>query len=189
MSAAVQKKRRDSDGLRLLTYRRFKEGVDFEPVETETMTALIEFAQHCHNIHRMGRPPVYQDTEELHGVIDAFWDVLTEKNISGMKIVPDVEGFCAFSGISRETLNNWENGTTNKPNDFVDAIKRLKNTMAFVKKQLALTGKMPPIVAAMDFNNNHGYTQRQEHVITANNPLGEVKSPEELAELADAYID
>ncbi len=177
-------KYRDEDGNRLQTYKRFKEGVDYEPIDQEQMTALIEFAQHCHRVHKTGNRPQYDDIEVFFGICDAYWDVLREKNESGIKIIPDVEGFCSFAGISRETLNQWEN---TRQGAYSDAIKTLKNQFAFVKKQLALSGKIPPIVFATDFNNNHHYinTSKQDININAQpNPLGERIDPAE----REAYI-
>lgn len=174
---------RDEDGIRLQSYRRFKEGIHYEPIDQEQMAALIEFTQHCNKLHRYGRPPTYENLEEFLGVIDAFWDIMNEKNAEGVKIIPDVEGFCCFAGISRETLNVWE-GT--RHGAFSDTIKSLKNMIAFSKKQLALSGKIPPLTFATDFNNNHGYTQKQEVVLTPGNPLGEITDPEALKQ---RYLD
>lgn len=170
-------KKRDEDGIRLATYQRFREGIHYESQEQDQTTALIEFAQHCHKIHRSGRPPKYPELEEFLGVIDAYWCILNEKNANGIKIIPDVEGFCCFAGICRDTLNEWERSRTP---DFQEIIKTLKNMMAYTKKQLALSGKIPPIVFATDFNNNHNYTQKQELHVMANNPLGDIKDVNEL---------
>ena len=176
-------------GLRLQTYRRFKEGEHYEPINQEQMGELIGFIQHCNKIHRGGRPPIYADVEEFLGVCDAFWDLMNETNSNGVKIIPDVEGFCCFAGIARDTLNAWETGRINKSSDFIDAIKRVKNLMAFSKKQLALSGKIPPIVFATDFNNNHGYTQKQEVVLTPNQPLGTDKTADQImADLPDDVL-
>ena len=172
-----QIKYRDEDGLRLQTYKRFKEGVDFQPIDNDYSDALVEFIQHCRNIHKFGRPPKYADIQEFYGMTDAYWDVLKDKNQSGVKIIPDIEGFCCFAGISRETLNEWERS---RPSEYSDSIKRLKNDIAAYKKQLGLRGAIPPIVFATDFNNNHGYTQRQEIAIAPNNPLGDIVDEEEL---------
>jgi len=158
--------RRDENGLRLLTYRRFKEGVDFEAPDADRVTAIIDFVNHCNKIHNTGRPPTFETVEELQGAVDAFWEIIAEQNRNGVRVIPDVEGFCSFINISRQTLNEWEHGRGKQAGLLSDTVKRLKNHMAYVKKQLALTGNMPPIVFATDFNNNHGYTQKTEHIIT-----------------------
>ena len=46
---------------------------------------------------------------------------------------------------------------------------------------LGEAGKIPPIVLAMDMNNNHGYTTKQETVLTVENPLGTMQNPDEIA--------
>lgn len=174
-------KYRDKDGIRLQTYRRFKEGIAYQPIDKEQMTAVIEFAQHCHKLHRLGRPPKYEDLNEFLGVIDAYWEVLSDKNQDGVKIIPDIEGFCCFAGISRETLNAWEN---TRSVDYSDTIKAFKNMIAAAKKQLALTGKIPALTFATDFNNNHGYTQKQDITIAPANPLGTPRDIKEIEAFA-----
>ena len=80
----------------------------------------------------------------------------------------------------------WERNNTR---GFTATIEQAKNDIAACKKQIGLQGKIPPLVLAMDFNNNHGYTQRQEVVVTPNNPLGDAVSNEELLAKYNAYAE
>jgi hypothetical protein len=57
----------------------------------------------------------------------------------------------------------------------------VKNQLAYCKKQLALKGKIPPIVFATDFNNNHGYTQKQEIAVSMPDPMGQATDPTTLS--------
>lgn len=41
-------------------------------------------------------------------------------------------------------------------------MRRAKNKIAKIKKQLAFAGKMTPTVLAFDFKNNHGYRDKPE---------------------------
>ena len=43
-----------------------------------------------------------------------------------------------------------------------------------------MQGRIPPIVLAMDFNNNHGYTQSQTIDIRATNKAQELPSAEDI---------
>lgn len=170
-------KYRDENGIRIQTYRRFKEDIDYLPIDPDEMVTMLEFEKN--NCKRIGRPPVFSCIEELQGAIEAFWDYLIHANRNGNALIPDVEGLASFLGVSRDTLNEWER---NNFQGFASTIKRAKNSIASCKKQLALKGRIPTIVFATDFNNNHGYTQKQEVVLTPNNPLGEQLQPQELAE-------
>lgn len=166
---------RDERGLRVQTYRRFKEEIDYIPIEPNEMEAMIGLVNN--KAKRNGRPPIFEDIEELQGAIQAFWDYLSEANKAGNCLIPDVEGLCCYLDIARDTLNDWER--TNYKG-FSATIKSTKNSIAFCKKQLALRGKIPPIVFATDFNNNHGYTQKQEIEVRATNPLGDTPNESEL---------
>lgn len=169
--------KRNEDGIRIQIYQKFVEGVHYEPVDGDEMTVMIEFIEKCNNLHRMGRPPKYETLDEFLGVIDAFWEVIKTANQEGTKLIPDVEGFCCFAGISRRTLLDWKD---RRAGEYADTIDRLLTQIAFAKKQNALKGKIPPIVFATDFNNNHGYTQKQELVVSPNNPLGDIADEKEL---------
>lgn len=158
---------RDENGVRKQTYRRYKENVDYLPLEPNEMSAMIGLIQ---NKGRIGRPPIFESVEELQGAIQAFWDYIREANEKGNYLIPDVEGLCCYLDINRDTLNEWERSNYR---NFSATVKSTKNSIVFCKKQLALRGKIPPIVFATDFNNNHGYTQKQEMVLTPNNPLGD----------------
>lgn len=166
---------RDEVGIRKQVYRRFKEEIDYLPLEPNEMEAMIGLVNN--KSKRIGRPPIFGNVEELQGAIQAFWDYLAEANKAGNYLIPDIEGLCCYLDIGRDTLNDWER--TNYKG-FSATIKSTKNSIAFCKKQLALRGKIPPIVFATDFNNNHGYTQKQEISVAPASPLGDQPTPEEL---------
>ena len=102
---------------------------------------------------------------------------ISEKNAAGVALIPDVEGLALFLGVSRSTLYEWQNS---RPGEYSDTIKRTLNAIAAAKKQLALMGKIPPLVFATDFNNNHGYTQQQNIEITAARKLEQLPTREDI---------
>ena len=174
---------RDENGVRIQTYKRFKEGIDYLPMETDDMSAMIGLIQKGNNT-RMGRPPKYEDIEEFQGAIQAFWDYCHQSNANGVALIPDVEGLCCYLGIDRVTLGDWER---TRSAEFSSTIKSTKNAIAFCKKQLALRGKIPPIVFATDFNNNHGYTQKQEIAVSV--PQQQSDDPATLVQAAKMLPD
>lgn len=185
MAQKQETKYRTADGQRKLVYRRFQEGEDYLPIAEDELVTMLEFEKN--NMQRAakrnGRPPIFESVEELQKQIIAYWDYLAKANREQVKLIPDVEGLCSFLGINRDTLQDWER---NNYKGFSGTIKTTKNAIAAFKKQLALKGKIPPIVFATDFNNNHGYTQKQEMIVTPNQPLGEAESNPQLAE---KYVD
>lgn len=176
-----QNKNRDERGVRKQEYKRFKKDVDYLPIDSNEMVTILEFSKLVSK--RNGRPPAFESKEELQEAIEGYWDYLIKANKGGNALIPDVEGLGTFIGVCRDTLNEWERSNYK---GFSDAVKSAKNAIAACKKQLALHGKIPPIVFATDFNNNHGYTQKQEVVLTPTNPLGEQKDIEEIRQ---TYID
>ncbi len=159
---------RDENGVRLQKYRRFEAGRDYNEIDAARTHALcdmfrrgffgIEDTPDGQQVQRKpGRPRKLESVAEFTEVVDKYLNYIESKAADGVRLVPDIEGFCCFAGISRETLNEWER---TRPADYSDAIKALKNAIAAYKKQLALSGDIPALVFATDFNNNHGYIQQ-----------------------------
>ena len=179
-------KYRDERGVRKLAYRRFHEGEDYLAVTGNELSEMYKLArENMEGLRdRGGRPPAFETVRDLQNGIINYWNYLDNANKGELKLIPDVEGLCTFIGITRTTLMEWEN--TNY-NGFANTIKIAKNDIASVKKQLGEQNKIPALVLAMDFNNNHGYTQKQEVTVIPNNPIGESTGQQQLA--ADYVID
>lgn len=163
---------RDENGVRKQSYRRFQEGRDYEATETEQTQALcdvflkgflqIEEAESGEAVERKGgRPRKLESVEEFKEIAEKYILYIRNRAADGVRLIPDIEGFCSFAGISRDTLNDWER---TRPGEYSDTIKRFKTCIAAYKKQLAFAGKIPAIVFATDFNNNHGYTQAPQKI-------------------------
>jgi hypothetical protein len=178
---------RDERGVRIQVYRRFKEGEDYEAVQPDEMIALtqniLDNLDAIDEAERIGRPRKYETLAEFKEIVRGYINYIRDANVDGVKLIPDIEGLCAFMGIDRSTLFEWERS---RDPAYSNAIKSVKNQMAFFKKQLALKGKIPALTFATDFNNNHGYTQKQEVTVIPKNPLGDNMSPEDVRKYADS---
>lgn len=175
---------RDKNGVRKNDYRRFKEGRDYEKQTAPDMVAMCDMmsrgifgAPEDRERGKGGRPRKYETIEELQEGIQKYLVYIAEQNAAGVALIPDVEGLALFLGVSRSTLYEWQRA---RPGEFSDTLKRTLNAIAAAKKQLALMGKIPPLVFATDFNNNHGYTQQQNIEITAARKLERLPSKEEI---------
>lgn len=125
----------------------------------------------------------YKTVEELQDGIKKYWQYIIQRNSGGeLRIVPDVEGMALFLGTTRMTLRTWEVENTH---GFGETIRVAKNAIAAYKKQMGLAGKIPPVFAAIDFNNNHDYVQKQTVEVKASDPLGEVTPVQELMDRYD----
>lgn len=177
---------RDENGVRKNDYRRFKEGRDYEKQTGPDMVTLCDMMSRGifgeeetaeRERGKGGRPRKYETAEELQEGIKKYLVYIAEKNAAGVALIPDVEGLALFLGVSRSTLYEWQNS---RPGEFSDTLKRTLNAIAAAKKQLALMGKIPPLVFATDFNNNHGYTQQQNIEITAARKLEQLPTREDI---------
>jgi hypothetical protein len=176
---------RDEKGVRKQVYKRDKGLIPVNGEETEALMNIMK-RQFLPETYR--KTYKYEDIQEFRAEITSYFDYIADSNNIGAKLIPDIEGFCCYAGICRDTLNDWEH--TRNP-EFIEVIRAFKNAVASYKKQLALKGKIPPIVFATDFNNNHGYTQKQEINLTTPNMLQPTMSMEEIAEKvkSDVVID
>lgn len=177
---------RDENGVRKNDYRRFKEGRDYEKQTGPDMVTLCDMMSRGifgeeeteeREKGKGGRPRKYETVEDLQEGIKKYLVYIAEKNAAGVALIPDVEGLALFLGVSRSTLYEWQNS---RPGEYSDTIKRTLNAIAAAKKQLALMGKIPPLVFATDFNNNHGYTQQQNIEITAARKLEQLPTKEDI---------
>lgn len=188
MAEKKQSATRDENGVKKQTYRRFKEGRDYTATGKEQTHALcdlfrrgflqIEDTEQGGQVQRKnGRPRKIETVEEFTEIVERYINYIETKNDEGARLIPDIEGFCCFAGIARDTLNDWEK---TRSSEYSAAIKRFKNAVAAYKKQLGLAGAIPPIVLAMDFNNNHGYTQQQTVEIQASRPLDSLPEKDDI---------
>lgn len=116
-----------------------------------------------------GRPRKYPTVESFCDVVNDYINYINDTyNNTGFELIPDIEGFCSFAGIDRSTLYDWE---TSRSPEYSDVIKELRTAIASYKKQLAMKGKIPPVVFAIDMNNNHDYVQQQKIEVKATSRL------------------
>lgn len=139
------------------------------PLETDDTTAILDMIIDK-STARMGRPCQYSNDKRglesfIQGTVDYFEYVNAVNSNDDMerKLIPDIESWAVYLGITRATIFNYES----RGNDWKDTIQYYKNCIGAVKKQLALNFKIPPMIMAFDFTNNHGYLNTTEYKLTA----------------------
>lgn len=119
------------------------------------------------------RCPRYPDTpdglEDFRQTSKAYFQYVKDVNSSPegnekARLVPDIESWASFLGITRHMLQGYER---NRGEDWKRAIAEVKDVITACKKQLAFTGKMPPVLAIFDLTNNSGYVNASEFRLTA----------------------
>lgn len=147
---------------KLVTYNGKKPGRGVKkckPIETDDMTAILDLTVEAATRH-MGRPAEYPNNRQgmddfINTTIDFFEYVNSVNSNPNMerKLIPDIENWCAFLGISRMTLSHYHQ----RSGDWRDVIDYYKNSILAVKKQLAMSFKIPPVLLIFDAVNNHNY--------------------------------
>ena len=73
--------------------------------------------------------------------------------------IADIESLAEFLGCTRRQLLALE-----KDNKYGSHIARAKNSIARIKKQMAMKGKIPAAVLSFDMKNNHDYSDKGDNI-------------------------
>ena len=123
-------------------------------------------------INKGGRPRKYPETQDIINVFNDYLSYIEDTlKYKGLELIPDIEGFCTFAGISRDTFFEWEKI---RGPEYSDALKRIRTFIATYKKQKASRGEIPALVFTVDMNNNHGYIQQQKVEINSHTYIEEL---------------
>ena len=69
--------------------------------------------------------------------------------------IADVESLAEYLGCTRRQILALEKDTT-----YGQYIAQAKNSIARIKKQMAMKGRIPAAVLSFDMKNNHDYTDK-----------------------------
>ena len=75
------------------------------------------------------------------------------------KLIPDIESWAVFLGITRMTLLTYEK---TRDQEWQDFIARGKDLITAAKKQLIFRQKIPAVIGIFDLTNNSGYLNASE---------------------------
>lgn len=110
---------------------------------------------------RVGRPPKFQDVEELQRKIDAYFDSCHDEN--GKLIRPyTITGLALALDTSRKVLLDYESKDDEISNTIKKAKLRIEN---FAEEQLYTNKNTAGVIFNMV--NNYGWVNRQESNVTA----------------------
>ncbi len=125
----------------------------------------------------VGLNPVKSD-EELCERINYFFSEC-EKT----QQLPTIEKMCLAIGYDRTTIFDWESGRRGGFSSITaDIIKKAKHILAGIDAELAQEGKIQPVVYMFRSKNFYGMADKQELVVTPNNPLGDSADPSTIAQ-------
>lgn len=161
--------KRDEHGVRRMgAYAKKYSKVDTSPGDMADLGALLDVSIEQIGKREIGRPPVYPDSEEgMRNFLDAtkkYFEYIRDVNAANEeKLIPDIEGWSIFIGITRQTVSVY----SRRNDTWKEMIDYIKDVILAAKKQLAFRFKIPPVVYLNDVSNNHGYLNTSEFKITA----------------------
>jgi len=117
-------------------------------------------------LFRLPRIKDRNNVEEIRERIGYYLDLCQEH-----KVMPTVAGLALAFGVDRRTLWTWlDDGNSNmlKNREALDTLKSVYLSINSQYEMLLTEGKMVPVSAFFLMQNNFGYKQQTDHVITAN---------------------
>ena len=158
-------------------YKRFEVGADYEPLGENDLKPIIAIGLNELNKRKAGRKPKFENNENgLNDFCEKTIEYLqhvqkvNENPDFTKRLIPDIESWAAYLGITRKTINEYE---LTRGKEWAETIAQIKNIIAACKKQLLLTSKIPAVVGIFDFTNNHGYINSSEFKLTPIQPIEE----------------
>lgn len=102
--------------------------------------------------------------------------------------IPTVEKMCLALGTTRTTVWEWQQG--NMGTVRANIVKKAKEILAALDAELVSKGKIPQVTYIFRAKNFFGMVDKQEYVLTPNNPLGDAKDPNEIQQrLSDGVVE
>lgn len=184
-------RKRDEKGVRIMgVYSKQYVRDCKNPGGMNDLGALLEVAIEQLGERKAGRLSNYPDNQEgLEAFVFAtqqYFQYIADANKENEeKLIPDIEGWCIFLGITKQTVLNYAKRSQN----WEDTIEYIKESILAAKKQLAFRFKIPPVVYLNDVSNNHNYLNTNEFkLVTSNENRGNMPT-QSREQIADKYKD
>ena len=134
-----------------------------------------------HALAAWNLPPIdISDPKQVEDRLQWYFNHCAEDDMK-----PTVNGMCNSLGISRDTLCDWKNGD-NRAATHLDIIKKAYKILEQMWENYMMNGKINPVAGIFLGKNMFGYQDKQDIVVTPNNPLG---SAPDAATIAEKYAE
>ena len=130
-----------------------------------------------HALSSVNLPPIdISDEKQVADRIEWYFEHCADEDMK-----PTVMGMANSLGIDRRTLYDWGRGkfrdATHSP-----VVKRAYAVLEELYEDYMLNGKINPVSGIFLGKNHFNYTDKQDIVVTPNNPLEQKRTAAELAE-------
>ena len=116
-----------------------------------------------------------KNTEQVRERIRTYFEICAEDDMK-----PSVAGLAVALDTDRTYLFDLRTGRRGKNTEVADLLKKAVQLLDLQMVDYMQNGKINPVSGIFLMKNNFGYTDKQEVVITPNNPMGESQDDEEL---------
>lgn len=167
IQAVASKPKRGRGGTENFPSAKFKPKTDEDRALVTKLLGevLVEYKQ----------PRVKSDEELAQRINDYFVRCATKGQ------VPTVEEMCLSTGYSERTCYDWETGRNHGFSAETSLIiKKAKAVLKTFDAKLVIAGKLNFLAYCFRAKNYYGMSDKQEVVLTPNQPLGDQTSPDEL---------
>lgn len=131
-----------------------------------------------HSLRLAELPKLDMDNvEEVTQRIIDYFSICAEDDMK-----PSVAGLALAMNIDRRRLWEIREGKMGKNPAVSDALKKAMKILDLQMVDYMQNGKINPVSGIFLMKNNFGYADKQEVVLTPNNPLGDTKDTKELEE-------
>ena len=124
------------------------------------------------------------DPEQVRERVMWYFEHCAEDDIR-----PSIVGLANALGVCRDTLWRWRTERSRGESDgHSDTIKKACNIIEQMDADGLRDGKTNPAAGIFLLKNNFGYQDKQDLVLTPNNPLGDTYNPKQIAEAIEADL-
>lgn len=117
------------------------------------------------------------DSADVEALEERFWKLVEYCAINDIRVT-NMLAYYAL-GITKDTAGDWKHGRSRTP-EHSRFIRRVQQFCSTYREMLGADGKIHPTTLIWWQKNYDGLVDKQELVVTPNDPLGEIKDPAEI---------
>lgn len=141
-----------------------------------------KYIRHSLRIARLGKVDM-SDEKQVESRVFEYFEICQEEDMK-----PSVVGLAIALGVSRDYLWKVRTGNKGKNPAVVDTLKTAVELLDAQMVDYMQNGKINPVSGIFLMKNNFGYADKQEVVVTPNNPLDGDKDVAALEEQYKASV-
>lgn len=146
----------------LLPEKQYKRRFEVKEIDKNDLEAVLDMGLESLRGRKAKYPETPDGLEQFRQTTFEYFEYVQKCNKEDdreHKLIPDIESWAVFLGITRMTLLTYEK-TRNR--EWQDFILRSKDLITATKKQLIFRQKIPAVIGIFDLTNNSGYVNASE---------------------------